>query len=185
MAIRPSQPEIITVNSEALQTQIRDLLPSQNGFGSELQASNVITPIIDLTAAAEGSGLPISLAQAIAFGSQTAFSANNSTTVIGNSPGFYRIFGTASAKTTSAIDQTATFTMTDGVSVKTVFNFTITDNGGGTENNIAVLYDFIVWLAAGESISATSSAIEVFNTGSIRQVADSQGQTVNPSGYPL
>ena len=48
----PSVPEIITVNSEALQTQIRDLLPSQNGFGSELQASNVITPIIDLTAAA-------------------------------------------------------------------------------------------------------------------------------------
>ena len=53
----PSTPEIITVNSEALETQIRDLLPSQNGFGSELQASNVITPIIDLTAAAEGTGL--------------------------------------------------------------------------------------------------------------------------------
>ena len=52
MAIRPSVPEIITVNSEALQTTIRDLLPSQNGFGSELQASNVITPIIDLTATA-------------------------------------------------------------------------------------------------------------------------------------
>ena len=73
MTIRPSTPEIITVNSEALETQIRDLLPSQNGFGSELQASNVITPIIDLTAAAEGSGLATDLARAIAFGSQTAF----------------------------------------------------------------------------------------------------------------
>jgi hypothetical protein len=49
----PSQPEIITVNSEDLQTQIRDLLPSQNGFGSELQASNVIFPIIDLTRSAD------------------------------------------------------------------------------------------------------------------------------------
>jgi hypothetical protein len=93
MANRPSQPEIITVNSEALQAQIRDLLPSQNGFGSELQASNVITPIIDLTAAAEGSGLPVSMQQAIAFGSQTAFEVTNTSTVIGNTAGFYRIFG--------------------------------------------------------------------------------------------
>ena len=80
MTIRPSTPEIITVNSEALETQIRDLLPSQNGFGSELQASNVITPIIDLTAAAEGSGLPTDLARAIAFGSQTAFDVSNTST---------------------------------------------------------------------------------------------------------
>ena len=77
MAIRPSVPQIITVNSEALQTQIRDLLPSQNGFGSELQATNVITPVIDLTAAAEGSGLTTDLARALAFGSQTAFSVQN------------------------------------------------------------------------------------------------------------
>ena len=68
MVNRPSVPEIITVNSEALQTQIRDLLPSQHGFGSELQASNVITPIIDLTAAAEGSGLPSYLQTAVSFG---------------------------------------------------------------------------------------------------------------------
>ena len=50
-----SNPEIITVNSEALEATVRDLLPSQNGFGSELQASNIITPIIDLTPTAEGS----------------------------------------------------------------------------------------------------------------------------------
>lgn len=82
MVNRPSVPEIITVNSEELQSLIRDLLPSQNGFGSELQASNVITPIIDLTPAAEGSGLRSDLQTALAFGSQTAFVANNSTVVI-------------------------------------------------------------------------------------------------------
>ena len=82
-----SQPEIITMNREVLQSQIRDVLPSQNGFGSELQASNVITPIIDLTAAAEGSGLPVSLHQAIAFGSQSAFSVENTTTVFPRAPG--------------------------------------------------------------------------------------------------
>ena len=105
MVNRPSQPEIITVNSEVLQTQIRDLLPSQNGFGSELQASNVITPIIDLTSAAEGSGLPLALQNAIAFGSQTAFEGNNTPAVIANSPGFYRIFGVASVVTASGSAQ--------------------------------------------------------------------------------
>ena len=79
MTVRLSAPEIISVNSEVLETQIRDLLPSQNGFGSELQASNVITPIIDLTAAAEGSGLGSNLQTAIAFGSQTAFNRYSST----------------------------------------------------------------------------------------------------------
>jgi len=98
MVNRPSVPEIITVNSESLQTQIRDLLPSQNGFGSELQASNVITPVIDLTSAAEGSGLPLDLARALAFGSQTAFNIINTTTTIANSPGFYRVYGTSAVR---------------------------------------------------------------------------------------
>jgi hypothetical protein len=87
----PSQPEIITVNSEDLQTQIRDLLPSQNGFGSELQASNVIFPIIDLTRSAEGSGLPEYLQRAASFGGITAFDVINTTTTIINTTGFFQI----------------------------------------------------------------------------------------------
>ena len=93
MVNRPSVPEIITVNSEALQTTIRDLLPSQNGFGSELQASNVITPIIDLTTSAGGSTLPRDLQTALAFGSQTTFDVTNGSSTIANSPGFYRVVG--------------------------------------------------------------------------------------------
>ena len=93
MVNRPSVPEIITVNSEALQTQIRDLLPSQNGFGSELQASNVITPIIDLTSTAEGSGLPSNLQTALAYGSNTPFNVVNGNLTLVTSPGFYRVVG--------------------------------------------------------------------------------------------
>ena len=107
----PSVPEIITVNSEQLQTQVRDLLPSQKGFGSELQASNVITPIIDLTAAAEGSGLPVNLQTALAFGSQTAFNVENTTTTILDLTGFYRIFGTVNQYVASVV----TINLNDGV----------------------------------------------------------------------
>ena len=82
MVNRPSVPEVITVNSEELQTVVRDLLPSQNGFGSELQASNIITPIIDLTATAEGSRLPGSMQQAFDFSSTPATADNGTVTLI-------------------------------------------------------------------------------------------------------
>ena len=73
---------ISTVTSEALQLKLRQLLPSQQGFGSDLSASDTIIPIIDLTAAAEGSDVSESLQQALAFGSITAFSENNSLSLI-------------------------------------------------------------------------------------------------------
>jgi len=182
MTIRPSVPEIITVNSETLQTQIRDLLPSQNGFGSELQASNVITPIIDLTAAAEGSGLGVDLQTAIAFGSQTAFAAKNSSVDIANSPGFYRVTGTVTTARSST-DQSGRLDMTDGSTVKAVYNFVV--DGGGTAGFLSETIDLIFWLDTGITLTAVSSAEGISVAGSIRQVADSQGLLVNPNGYPI
>jgi len=182
MAIRPSVPEIITVNSEALQTQIRDLLPSQNGFGSELQATNVITPIIDLTAAAEGSGVRADLQTAIAFGSQTTFDVTNTTTVVANSPGFYRIIGSVySAGTQNSTNRTG-FTMTDGLSVKNVYVFRL---DSGITSAVTERFDFIVFLAAGESISAISQDTNSSCVGSVRQIATGDGTLVNPNGFPL
>ena len=80
--------QIINITSEALQATIRRLLPSQQGFGEDLQASNVITPIIDLTPTAEGSVVRQDLQTALAFGSQTAFDVGGATTTLANSPGF-------------------------------------------------------------------------------------------------
>lgn len=180
MSIRPSTPEIITVNSETLQTQIRDLLPSQNGFGSELQASNVITPIIDLTAAAEGSALPTDLSRALAFGSQTAFEVFGTTTDIANSAGFYRVVGVLNVNDNGS-NVGGGFTMTDGSSVKQVW----AGIGAGSSDRENVTFDLTFWLASGITLTAFSDTTGSVITGSIRQVADSQGQLVNPSGYPL
>jgi hypothetical protein len=181
MVNRPSTPEIITVNSEALQTQIRDLLPSQNGFGSELQATNVITPIIDLTAAAEGSGLGVNLQTALAFGSQTAFDVQATTLDIANSPGFYRVVGTSVVDSGSgATEKITAFIMTDGFSAKNVWKHVSNASEG-----ITVTYDLVFWVDVGVTLQAFASAATSNLAGSIRQIADSQGQSVNPSGYPL
>jgi hypothetical protein len=180
---RPSVPEIITVNSEELQTQIRDLLPSQNGFGSELQASNVITPIIDLTRAAEGSTTPEMLQTALAFGSQTTFSASNSTATVANSTGFYRIFGTATILTDASAATQVKFNMSDGISSKTVWSLTARNASGNQP--MAVPYDFVVFLAAGHSITADTNTTNSFHDGSVRQIATGDGTLVQPNGFPL
>jgi len=176
---------ISSVTSEALQLKLRQLLPSQQGFGTDLSASDTIIPIIDLTAAAEGSDTPEYLQTALAFGSQTIFSVNNSSSTIANSPGFYRVFGCAVAQNIqTGAANAAFFTLTDGASSKTIFNLTC-DSSQTTNSALALseLYDFTVFLAAGESLTADSSDTQAFNKGSIRQVADVNGVLVQPSGF--
>ena len=184
MVNRPSVPEIITVNSEALQTTIRDLLPSQNGFGSELQATNVITPIIDLTNAGGSTSLSESLTQAIAFGSSTEFDVTNAGTDLVTTPGWYRVIGTATVNVqTGGTSLRAGFKMTDGATTKTVYQIHFTQ--GSAANGVAVSFDLIFGVASGITLSAFTTADGVtIISGSHRQIADADGTTVNPVGLP-
>ena len=176
-----STPEIITVNSEALEAQIRELLPSQRGFGSELQASNVITPIIDLTAAAEGSGLPTELQTAWDF-STTRATANAETTTIVSTPGFYKVEFTAEVNAGGAAEQQrASLLINDGSSTATIWSYTCSV---GTGDQLAVISDTIyVFLRAGDSLQAFSVA----NSNTIdvvaRQVASVVGLLNDPLGF--
>ena len=178
----PSVPEIITVNSEALQTQIRDLLPSQNGFGSELQASNIITPIIDLTAAAEGSGLPVSLQQSMAFSSQTAFDQISGTATLVNSPGFYRVYAGLSCQAGGGTAQEISFAIDDSSTSKNIFRYG--SFGASGSGFVATTVDFIVFLRAGDTLSVIVDA-QCRASGSTRQVATGDGTLVQPTGFPL
>ena len=171
--------QIKSIVSEALQAQIRRLLPSQQGFDEDLQASNVIVPIIDLTNTAEGTGLPVQLQQAQAFGSQTAFSLSNSSAVL-NTTGFYLVQANISINT-GAFAQ-ATVTLSDGLSNKVIYNI---NNVFATSAASVSHQDlvFTVFLGSGESCTFASTATAVRFTGSYRQIADVNGNLVNPSGY--
>lgn len=174
--------QIRQVVSEALQKQIRDILPSQQGFTEDLQATNVIQPIIDLTPSTEGSTLGVNLQTALAFGSQTAFSVKNTTTTIINNTGFYRVFGTVSGVTISAAEHTGQFNISDGLSTKRLLTFEY-DNGGTVGVNYGQMYDFVVYLTSGDSLSVTSTIDRILVSGSTRQIADVNGNLVNPSGF--
>lgn len=166
--------QIIGITSEALQATIRRLLPSQQGFGEDLQASNVIQPIIDLTPSAEGTTVPEYQQQALSFGNQTSFTVVNATTTIINTPGFFRVFGASSID--ASANRNLTFSLSDGLSTKNIWR-TYT-GAGGTLN-----FDFIVFLNSGDSLSAQSSGTSAFLSGSTRQVADVNGVSVNPIGF--
>lgn len=173
--------QIIQVTSEALQAKVRQLLPSQQGFGVDLQASNVIMPVIDLTATAEGSTLPTELQNAIAFGSVTAVAATTGTTTLANTAGFWRIWGDSSIVDNVAGNNVA-FTMTDGLSTKTIWK-NINYGTNGVSQSINQQHDFYVWLDSGESISVVCSGTYSQFNGCYRQIADTNGNLVNPSGY--
>ena len=172
---------ISTVTSEALQLKLRQLLPSQQGFGTDLSASDTIIPIIDLTAAAEGSDVPESLQQALAYGSMTAWSASGSTATIANTPGFYKIFAAVTFRNRSGGTSSGSFILTDGAAPKTIWNAQST---ASTVAGISVVnVEFIVFLAAGESLTAVSADGNAQLHGSVRQVADTSGVLVQPSGF--
>ncbi len=170
--------QIRPVTSEALEAQIRALLPSQNGFGEDLQASNVITPIIDLTAAAQGTTTPDYLQLALSFDSVTAHDIANNTVVIANTPGFYRIFGSATATATSG-NLAGTFQMSDGLANKFIWQANVRNGSGATMET----YDFIVFLGAGDSISGISSSLNITLVGVSRQIADVNGNLTYPSPF--
>tara|TARA_R110000782_G_scaffold126543_1_gene218073 strand:+ start:131 stop:643 length:513 start_codon:yes stop_codon:yes gene_type:complete len=165
---------ISTVTSEALQLKLRQLLPSQQGFGTDLSASDTIIPVIDLTRAAEGSDVPEFLQTALAFGSQTAFFATNATVTVVNTAGFYRIFGVSSIRGTG--NQNTNLSLTDGASTKVIWQH-FAASGESLE------VDFVVYFNAGESLTATASTASSYLVGSSRQIADVNGVLVNPSGF--
>lgn len=173
--------QIISITSEALQATIRRLLPSQQGFGEDLQASNVVLPIIDLTPTAEGSALPTDLQRAVNFTDATAFDINNTSTTVANTPGFYRVIGTSTIANSGTANTAAEWQMSIALSSKKVWGQKVITFGGAT-NFASVSYDFVVFIPANAGLTGVCTANAHLN-GSVRQIADVYGVLKNPTLY--
>lgn len=161
------------INSQELEDKVRNLLPSQGGAGAgfDLSASTQIIPVIDLTESAEGSNVRQDLQTALSLTSVTSYQVNNTTTTLVNNTGYFRVFGTA--VNTAAV--ACRLELTDGVTTKKIreFNF-------ASASALALNYDFIVFLEAGESLVAVSGSGAAVLSGTTRQIADIAGNLVNP-----
>ena len=72
--------------------------------------------------------------------------------------------------------------MTDGLATKALQQFEW-NNSGGAGTGAGYLYDFIVFLRAGDSVTANSSNSACLISGTTRQVADINGTLVQPVGF--
>jgi len=175
--------EIVPIVSEALQQTIRQLLPSQNGFGDDLQAMNVIVPIIDLTPSAEGSSLGTSLQQAWDYGISTA-SASNSTAVLVNTSGFWKVSLAGTLGTKQTVEVTASLTISDGITPKNLVSFREgSTNVSANEGMRPFSWEGIVFLDSGESISLVSNDVYATMDASARQVASVTGVLQVPLNF--
>ena len=172
---------ISSVTSEALQLKLRQLLPSQQGFGTDLSASDTIIPIIDLTASAEGSDVREDLQKALSFGSVTNYDVRNASSTLITTTGFYRVFGSVNFQTGTGSAVYAEFYLNDGTTDKMVLQFL--SQLASTPNVSISMYDFVVFLPAGHSFKAFTNSTGVGLAGTTRQIADINGTLVQPVGF--
>ena len=169
-----------TINSTLLEDKINQLLPSQGGKGAgfDLSASTQIIPIVDLTESAEGSTLREDLQKSLSLTSITAFNVSNTTSTLINTTVYFRVFGNYTGESSSSAARNAQFSLTDGISSKIITNFKF--NSSANINTHITMYDFIVFLEAGDSLTATTNSTALSLVGSTRQVADISGNLINP-----
>lgn len=171
------------VTTETLEKKFRDTFPSQPGaeLVDDLYASGVIVPVVDFTAAAEGSELRADLQTAFDFATTNAtISGGVTNQVLINTPGFYRlnIFAALSASTSGFIF----YFISDGASGKVIFRMDGIGSGS-TDPEYVSNEQLVIFLRAGDSLQVTTSSTTVRTNISSRQIADVSGNLVNPLGF--
>jgi hypothetical protein len=164
------------VTSEALEKKFRDVFPAQGGaeLVQDLYASGVVQPVIDFSSVAEGSVLAPNLQTAWDFSTGNAAVVNTTSTLINNT-GFWLVNFTVDFN--AAGD--ALFRITDGLGSKVIYAM----SGAPTRQNDQGFDQFVVFLRAGDSLTAQSGVSGLTVRASWRQIADVNGNLVNPLGF--
>jgi len=177
----PAIPQLSSVTSESLQATLRRLLPSQQGFGAELAASNVIQPIIDLTNAAEGFELQFELQHAYAWGNMNLFNVTNANPTVLNTAGFWVVRGISNIKTDASTILKNNWTINDGTTQRTFWQHQAQNNTSSTNNTLD--FNFYVFLRVGDTLEASSNGATANLFGNCHQVADVNGVLTVPAGF--
>ena len=161
------------IKSQQIEDKINQLLPSQGGFqaGVDFSASTTVIPIVDLKETAEGSALRQDLQTSFSLNSVTVSTAFNTTTTAINTTGYFRCFGNVYGSGGGD----GVVKITDGTTTKNILFLTY--NSSMNEN---YLFDFVVFLEAGDSLQIESTTTSIVVNLSSRQLADVNGNLTNP-----
>jgi hypothetical protein len=171
------------VTSEALEKKFRDVFPAQGGaeLVQDLFASGVIQPVIDFSSVAEGSSLGQNLQTAWDF-STGANSVSNTTTTIINNTGFWKVSVVLSSNLGPAPNRTSLLRINDGSSTKNIWGVTTVSLSGADAEAVSNA-ELVVFLRAGDSLEAVSPSTADILDVTYRQIADVNGNLVNPLGF--
>ena len=165
-----------------LYAQFRQDFPAQAGEGitGDLNYSDTIVPIVDMTGAAGEGQLEQNLQTAWDF-STGANALNNITgaSLITNA-GFWKVDVTLSCQETTTADNYRIY-LSDGLGTKTVWRL-ITHTVGVGGGNTTTDGEFVVYLRSGDSLLADCASGGRLNVW-YRQIATLNGQLVNPQGF--
>jgi hypothetical protein len=169
------------VTSEALEAKYRTVFPAQGGaeLVQDLFASGVIQPVVDFSSVAEGSVLSENLQTAWDFSTGYTQTINATRTLITNT-GFWKVDLTCTLQA-GGVAKPARVFIDDGATRKDVWHLETAISA----NNAVTLAEnvFIVFLRAGDSLKATSSHTDTVIDIWYRQIADVNGNLVNPLGF--
>ena len=171
------------VTDEALEKKFRDTFKSQGGaeLVDDLYASGVIMPIVDFTAAAQGSELRPDLQ--VAWDFATGFSSTSGgTTFVISTPGFWKIDVNVNGYFPSTVSQSVSLAIFDGSVSKPIYEI----ESLAAANELSAVTDdkFVIFLRSGDSLVATHSTVNFFKMNvAYRQIADVSGNLVNPLGF--
>ena len=172
------------LTDEALEKRFRDTFRSQGGaeLVDDLYASGVIVPVVDFTAAAEGSSLRQDLQTCWDF-STGAIQINNTTSTIINNTGFWQVDLSVTAEigapTATNIGRIEIF---DGSTAKQVWALSTYVLGGTNDPSGSLEDKFVVFLRAGDILRGTSTAVCTLDVW-YRQIADVSGNLIQPFGF--
>ena len=171
------------VTSEALEKKFREVFPAQGGAEliQDLYASGVIQPVIDFSTVAEGSVLPENLQTAWDFSTGSSQVVNTTSTLITNT-GFWLIDVVACLNQNPTTSRQALMFIDDGASTKNIWGVTVPASNTITNFSLAE-GKFVVFLRSGDSLKATSNSGGVILDIWYRQIADVNGNLVNPLGF--
>ena len=174
------------VTSEALEEKFRQVFPSQGGaeLVQDLYASGVIQPVIDFSTVAEGSVLAPNLQ--IAWDFATGADQVTSTTYVDivTTPGFWLVdltyAGLLARNDTNR--QNANVDIYDGATSKPIWGISNLISTGSLQSGY-VEGKFVAFLRAGDAMRARVQAPTCTMDIWYRQIADVNGNLVNPLGF--
>jgi len=157
-----------TINSNAIESKINQLLPSQGGFGAgvDFSASTMVIPIVDLTETAEGSNVREDLQTSLSHNNTTFTQFFNTTSNLVATTGYYSVLSNVFCDTTAG---SAYFDITDSISAKKVYQVSLKPAG------VFSVPRFIVKLEAGDTLRGVSTNTSMVVNVTTRQIADING----------